>query len=332
MMIGPLPGVDVAPGAGGSDPGDFDGTPAVTWIYGVWDSLTPEQRSAATRRLTVRAIPGGTNQPRMLSAGFPADIRFVGISPPDFDYAALAKDANNTIHTLMNVPVIEKYIVLVSVDTPEGTEYAHTWSWNGDNPKPEGCEIVVWNSRFTGLTPDDAKAIMTHEMFHCYQQRVEGSRLAANALPAWIAEGQATWVMAAIVPTVDDKVMQDKWSPYVEEPQQAFYKRSYDAVGVFGHMSDIAGNSAVWSALLPMIPLGVTAQSTSALNLLLQGQDVSYYSSWGSSYFRLSDRPIWNIQGPGMPSAGTPPATVMPLLSGEDIGLYTAAPFANQTF
>jgi hypothetical protein len=46
VAIGPLPGVDI-PAGFARDPTDFDGTPAITALYQVWNSLTPDQRRAA---------------------------------------------------------------------------------------------------------------------------------------------------------------------------------------------------------------------------------------------------------------------------------------------
>ena len=156
MVVGPLPGVSVP--AGGRDPSDYCGTPAVGYIHQVWDSLTPEQRKAATQLIH----PAG-NAPaaRMSTASLLPQLIPTGFlkvaNQPAYDYQTLAQNANTTLaHALGDIPRI-RGIVPVDYDPPPGTEYAHTWSYfANDSPNPNGCESTSTTrsfSRSARLTP-----------------------------------------------------------------------------------------------------------------------------------------------------------------------------------
>src|SRR5690348_12772871 len=54
LVVIPLPGVTIPPGIK-RDPTQFDGTPAATYLMSVWDTLTPEQRKVAERRLGLQS-------------------------------------------------------------------------------------------------------------------------------------------------------------------------------------------------------------------------------------------------------------------------------------
>ena len=152
-------------------------------------------------------------------------------------------------------------------------------------------------------------------MFHCYQDRVAGSNANAVRVPDWIGEGEATWVMAVVVPTADQLVIEDKWSLYASTPGTVYSQRSYDALGVFGHFSDLAGTSAVWPRLLPLIKAYLDQGSNAALTTLIQGNQLQYYSSWGSSYFEVAGNQPWTMLGPWTPPSTGPSPTVIPLAS-----------------
>ncbi len=261
MVIGPLPGI-AAP-ASERDKSDFDGTLAVGYIYQVWSSLTPEQRRAASQLIEGGPPPtsGGANHTsarrshgslfRLASLG-----RAALYDSAAFDYQTLVQNANGTLAAFLNVPPVG-VVATVGYGTPFGTEYAHTTSWwkpvDPDNPLaplfdwkayPGGkCHITLWNKKFQALDETSAEAIVTHEMFHCYQQRVAQTMDVMLSIHPWIVEGEATWVMAAVVPAVRGGIMEGKWNLYVFGPKTVYSDRSYDALGVFGHESDVAGNS-----------------------------------------------------------------------------------------
>jgi len=334
MVVGPLPGVTVP--AGSRDPTDFDGTLAVQYLYHEWSALTDAQRRAAAP-----LIEGPTTAPRTArwSPDRPAlmPVAFVPspILTPTFDYWKMAGDADAALALFLGVPPVPKFIINVNFDPPPpNTEFAHTTSWWKlvDSPVfdykawPNGCHITVWNERFKTLDETDAKSIMTHEMFHCYQNREAQTGDAMASLRPWITEGEATWVMATVVPAATD-ILDTKWNSYVFGPATVYADRSYDAIGVYGHMSDVAGNDIVWSRLLPMVSAGVGGNDADPFKLLIQGNATNYYTSWGSSYFQVGGTNVsWKISGPGSPPGSGPPPMSISVDPGADTDLPPVEP------
>jgi hypothetical protein len=300
MAVGPLPGI-AAP-AGKRDSTDFDGTLAVGYLYQVWDSLTPEQQRAATRLIRGARADSGT--PRTSDAGGRSLFRTVALATtmladsPAFDYSALAHRADYVLSAEMNVSQVA-FVGAVGYGPPLGTEYAHTWTWD---PYTDGkCHITVWNQKFQGLDSTGALSIITHEMFHCYQQRALATSAAWLSVKPWILEGEPTWAMVAAVPTVTGLFIENKWVPYINGPKTEYYKRWYDAVGVFAHQSDLVGDNDVWNKLLLVALAGQQGANASAFALLIQGNETPYYSSWAASYFQVQQKASWFMQGPGTP-------------------------------
>jgi len=161
MTVGPLPGVSVP--AGGRDPGDFDGTQAIAYLVRVWDSLSAEQQKTAAE--LIHGAPGAraerTPLPRALSTT--ANFLYFAPNTPAADYKTLASNADGTLGAFLKLPGVE-YTVDVDYGTPEGTEYAHTWSFTLGNVAgwDKGCHITFWNQKFLGLDEADAEAIVTH--------------------------------------------------------------------------------------------------------------------------------------------------------------------------
>jgi hypothetical protein len=67
-------------------------------------------------------------------------------------------------------------------------------------------------------------------------------------------------------------IFEGKWNLYVFGPKTVYSDRSYDAIGVYGHLGDLAGSQAVWPKLLPMVTAGMGKNDTAAFNLLIQGE------------------------------------------------------------
>src|SRR5579883_230262 len=310
MAVGPLPGVTV-PAAQRRDPTDFDGTLAVGYITQEWDSLTPEQRRAADRLIhPARRSPGGQRSASAAPRSMVLPVAYVpAMEGPAYDYNTLARNADATIAAF-----VAQQPVTFTLDTnygpPPGSEAAHTWSWfisplhpdesYKDVPYPSGCEITINDQAFRPFNATDAQAIITHEMFHCFQQRVAGSASRWWSVRAWILEGQPSWVMQAVVPGVSGATMDSVWLPYVREPTKPFINRSYDADGVYAHLADLAGDAAVWPKLLPMFGAGMGGISSpqvdvNAFDFLIAGHEVTYFTDWGSSYFEVNQKTPWDM-------------------------------------
>jgi len=303
VVVGPLPGVTITT-TPSTDPADFDGTSAVLSILGVWSSLTPEQQRAAANLIERR---GGSSKyaqhdiPKLIPIGF----RYIDDPKPAYDYDTLVPQADLILEKLLGVTHVSVYWVY-DFDPPQGTEYAHTDYWilvNGHVQMFDDhmCHIYIHDQKMRTLTADDARAVLTHEMFHCYQQRAAGDYDLIANLRGWIKEGEPTWVMAAVVPTVRAAI--DKyWNLYASSPETRFHQRDYDGIGIFGHMSDRAGDAAVWNKLLKLVVDGAGDKyGFAAFDDLIAGWETDYFQSWGSSYFLSKMKPSWDMTGPAHP-------------------------------
>src|SRR5579862_7096219 len=271
LAIGSLPGVTIPAGMQ-RDRAEFDGTGAATELMQVWNTLTPDQRKVAAQLM-----------------GLPAAAALVRtayvVGAPRFDYNAYLKDADGALGVLLNQPGIT-YTYDVDYGTPSnGTAKALTLSWsdfqiltrNWTRNSGGPCNVRIFDEMFNGLTDLDARAVMTHEMMHCYQQRAIGDLNDWNSIKWWVREGEATWAMAQVMPG-GKGVVAEYWDGYATSPATAFSDRSYDAVGVFGHFSDLVGSEATWPRLLPAFKAALGGDDVTALKSLIEGSDDNYFS------------------------------------------------------
>ncbi len=300
LAVKALPGVSIDGMT--HDPTDFDGTEAVYYLRQVWSSLTPDQQRVAhdvmvgTGGQITRAtqkIGAVVAQTRLLLAGLgmPTDV-------PAHDYATLESTASNEIATALGVTPVGLTVVTVM---DAASEFAHSQSWpdNSDQPFPDGnCWTIVHNTRFIPLDDASTASIMAHEAMHCYQDRAAGSAKARANMPQWVADGEATWAQGTIVPSATD-VIEKHWTKYVFGPKTPFYSRAYDAVGVFGHASDLSSTAGVWSRMMAVASMSTQQQSDAVLQAEIAGFSENYFSAWGASYFRETHDP-WQIHGPAL--------------------------------
>src|SRR3984957_13017244 len=88
----------------------------------------------------------------------------------------------------------------------------------------------------------------------------------------WIIEGEATWAMSEVMPSVQNTgIFAGKWNLYVFGPLTFYGLRSYDALGVFGHLEDTIVAQGVWPKLLPVVLAGADHDDEGAFQLLVQG-------------------------------------------------------------
>ena len=159
-------------------------------------------------------------------------------------------------------------------------------------------------------------AVLVHESTHCFQQQTAGSaRRRPAAMPNWIAEGEATWVMAQVVP--EATVYIKCWlGPLRQHPaRRRTCERSYDGVGLFGHEGDLAGQD-VGLAEAPADGHGpgrARRHRHRCLEHPARWRLASdFYSSLGRELLPGPARTTtWDMQGPGqVPSSGPSPTDV----------------------
>ncbi len=313
LVVAPLPDVTVP--ADGADPDEFCATSAFNAIFAVWPSLTDAQRAVvskytapAQRRIgrndTPLPLPASFGQPRVLLASLVQKP----VDNPKFNYKKFASDASGVIAGHLNQPPMRfgldvyDYYYDEKVGINKLTKAA-TYTWDGnDQPQPDGCHIRVFDSVFVDNKYDetDAQSIMTHEMFHCYQQRAIGNQPDLKKVKRWILEGEADWVMATIVH--EAKVYIKDSNEYAMTPTRQFVERGQDGLGVFGHLADVSGSdSLVWTRMLPMIATALASGDLDAFQYLIGGQVFDYYTTWGPSYFLEGAKPNWGMTSPGQP-------------------------------
>jgi hypothetical protein len=328
LAVATLPGVAVDGLT--SDPNDFDGTAAVYFLKQVWTSLTPEQQKAAhdamvgtggTIARRTKAMGAVMRQPRLVLAGFdaPADT-------PAHDYLNLAWNGSLAIAQAMGVSPVG--ITLVT-EMNSAKEYAHTQSWPDNSTKPfddGNCWIIVHNLKFTGLDDISTASIMTHEAMHCYQDVASGSPGARSKMPQWVADGEATWAQATVVPSATD-IIADKWTSYVFYPKAPTFSRAYDAIGVFGHAQDLTGPGVVWSRMMNVATVSTQQSPEDTLKAEVAGFSDKFFSTWGASFFRESHEP-WQIHGPALAITTRPEPEKITVGEGE-VKLLVADAFAT---
>ena len=303
LDVGPLPGVSVK---GIAPTGSFDASMAVTGLYGQWDHLTAAQRTAAIKYI---GTPLTHAQTSSAPTNHGADAVLLGnTNTPLFNYQALANDANHDEALKTGTALVELKVTVSYLSPPNPKTYAETSLFvrfgNGPwAPNSAGCQTVVYNTKFEGLDALSAAAIMAHEVFHCFQDREEGSGANWETVAPWIADGEADWVMDELDPGAT--VEAPAWSTYTNTPSTPYLLRDYDGVGIYGHEGDVAGDQdTVWSLLLPMVTADIGHHDSAALDLLMGSASDDYYSSWASSYYEDQTHADWHMAGPG-----TPPAT-----------------------
>src|SRR6202049_3641765 len=341
LDVGPLPGVSVS---GIKSAAGLDGTQAVLDLQAEWTSLPRGIQNAATRLLTSATTisgPGTTAAPASATVQ-PGTRRGSGVAAPAraqlaryvlsaytaADYLQLAQIANGEESAKLGAPPISAFVIDVSNDMTK--EYAVTTFYELQIvPEvkwivaPDGCHITVYAPKMNTVTSEDVAAIMSHEVFHCYQQRQAGSNKNAASLSAWIGEGQATWVMEDLHPTTT--VVATIWSKYAFTPATKYNDRSYDAVGVYGHEGDLAGDQEkIWPLLLPMVTANVGGQDSAALSVLMSSDSSRFYSTWGGSYYEDQAQSDWHMGGPGTPPTGGPSPRSITIANGDaqEIGLF----------
>ena len=310
VAIGPLPGVSVPPGDAGFV---GSGTMAVHWLVGYWDQLTSEQQQAA-----IALIPELAG----LSAQAPT-IFLASQNRTNDVYTNLAKDYVAKIGQLLNPGVAFNLTIEARVGLPVSSEaWAETSVLNasgGFSGTPAKCVIVVTQTG-DALSAVDARLMMAHEAWHCYQGQILGLfRDWYNRPAPWITEGQAEWVGDSLEP--DAPIAQGAWPGYLPEPERALFKRAYAAVGFYSQL-DSSGTDP-WTILKDMLDAKDNATAFQAAG----AEGDAFLDRWASGFLRDPSRgDAWDISGPGVTDDRADPVPIMltnDFTVTQSIGAYT---------
>ena len=342
-VIGKLPGVADPPGAPSTS---MSGTRAMGRILSVFDDLTAAQQQVVLDHMGIGA-PASTRSDVTPLADPPDPVagaatttthgRSVAIHrsqaarvadpPPASYFDPYVAWANHAISGHTGAPQIPKIRIHVD-DTTTPSAVADTVYFDKtDIPLTGGkqyidngamldaCQITVYFEKFKGFDPAAIASVLSHEVFHCYQQRQVGSLAKSLTVAGWLLDGEATWVMMELVPSGVIPQLEAHWVKYITTPQhRALFTRTYDGMGFFGHIEDMEGPEQIWPNLLPAYAAGVGAANEAAFAIMVQGVEDVVMDYWGASYWRkFPNRVIWDMLGPGkanLPSYGAAPEQV----------------------
>ncbi len=154
------------------------------------------------------------------------------------------------------------------------------------------CHIVV-GQNLLRATETNARSLLAHELFHCYQFDFfpDGVEAAAH-MPTWLREGTAAWVGEAFVGGSTVPLADSWWRTYlgghssagVFDGRFSLFDSSYAAIGFFAHLEKLGVD--VWTRVLPA---SQHRTSTEGFDFLTLGNEARL-ASWGASVLRT---PAW---------------------------------------
>jgi len=313
LEVGPLDGV-AAP-AGRVSP-TISGTYALAQLLRVRDQLTPPQRARLAELLDPRRSTFPANMPP-IAAPFNRAPFALGVRPASYvtepteeQYRAyfmtMYEWANLAINKLTGQPLVPAFLLTFeSFDKdwalsgpwdPQGHHFRGVY----DRVEVNACQSRIDVTKFADKPVDVQLSVVTHEVFHCYQQLSVSTADEAGNPAGWIHDGEATWVQMTIVPPPVFASLQNHWNEYLSFPKTHLFSRKYDAAGFFGHAADAIDESFVTQRLIPVYQAAARGTSLAAYDALVAGVEDQILDTWASSYFRSEKlQPLWTTKGPG---------------------------------
>jgi hypothetical protein len=142
----------------------------------------------------------------------------------------------------------------------------------------------------------DISSTIAHEVFHCYQAVMAGTLANFNrAEDTWLVEGSAAWVESDLVP--EDTGAREEWAIYLKSPGVSLFKRTYTAIGFFGHLE--SSGISPWTRFPAMF---AATSNTAAYNVSVS-LSAAFLDSEASSFFREPTfGSAWDQQGANVPT------------------------------
>jgi hypothetical protein len=175
-----------------------------------------------------------------------------------------------------------------------------TSNLTGKKTVSQYCQIAVNEPLFDAYTGAGwQEAIITHELFHCYQiQLLHGAFGTAASSEKWMIEGLARWVDLTLFASNPVPAALNDLESYFKNSTVPLFGRAYDAVGFWGHLDDIDGGD-LWSRIPAIIRAGANG-SAATIDAALGGDKDKFLDSWGPS---AANRPeggaTWTATSPG---------------------------------
>lgn len=234
LHFGALPGVTDVPKRDASVGGCA--TLPILYIAEHWKSLTDAQRAAVKRALAPKDGGAGAPNPTRNSITYANEYAELRTSSLLRD----AQDMENALSTFLNRrlprPITLDYEQLDGAD-PAGEAWATAGMpitdrlFENDTPYMDRTCVVTVTQTMAPLSPLDRRAILAHEIFHCFQfanaayndaasARIRGGAASGDAVwgpMAWLIEGGARWAGATAAAGPDPFYAKD-WREYLRPP------------------------------------------------------------------------------------------------------------------
>jgi hypothetical protein len=162
------------------------------------------------------------------------------------------------------------------------------------------CQIAVNEPLFDAYTGAGwQEAIITHELFHCYQiQLLPDAFGTAASTEKWMIEGLARWVDLTLFASNPVPAALNDLESYFKNSTVPLFGRGYDAVGFWGHLDDVSGGD-LWSRIPAIIRAGANG-SQATVDVALGSDKEKFLDSWGTSAVNRSEGGAsWTATSPG---------------------------------
>lgn len=288
---GPLPGVHIEQDTSGAI---FDRTIAIRAVLAHRDELTPEQQAAVEAYLEppedaeLIVVPPVSESRNAAIVGAVSDEQKQAILLAATEHrGTIAQQLGRDFVGDLNIHFIES----------AGPGNPYTGGGSGADAHsdwPGGvfgdCEIRIFGG--TSANPSYLHAVLAHEIFHCFQMDGYRAMGAFATAPAWVVEGQASWVGAALA----TDYTAPEWSSYLTVPTDALTRRAYDAIGFYAHLEETGTDP--WTVFPEMWAAG--SNNIVIFEQANANTDV-FLDSWASSVMREPSRSrAWDTTGPGI--------------------------------
>lgn len=330
LALAPLPGVELESNLAAGTDHLLSGTGAVNWVLRHWDDLTAAQQQAVGNILVDPASPDSGTSSGSASAIATVDRGAVPVvvavalkSQPTVAGSPVAAEPQ-TKTGCWGQPLVDRDSAGAEVYRPELDELtgeiearlgvsmqipvflvvetkarvnaaAYTWSNPIDCQSNQAAQCTIHlNPGLEMDGPHEVRAILAHELFHCFQFQYLGMH--ASDLPPWIGEGMAAWVGEDLA---GGSLMSARWwKSYLTQPTKALFAREYDAIGFYAH-ADETGADPWLSALAVMDAFEGNAAFDVAVGTVAE----QFLGSWPSGYARMPDLgSAWDTSMPGITS------------------------------
>jgi von Willebrand factor type D domain len=293
LTYGPLPGIRVPAGSRALQP---SGDLAADWILPDLPRLSSRLRNAVDRDLGVTS--GGTvaRAADYGDSGFHPSIAMTLVAT---SWAAIYGDSAH-----LDVP-LRYTIVAGTTTTPVPGAYADARPVDatGRNTRAGPYCRIRLGPLAGSLSSSEQSLVLAHETFHCFEVELSGV-----SVPAWITEGLAEWAAVSVDPS-GSPFSERFINMYITTPHTSLFRRTYDAIGFYGHAEDALQQAGGSLGLWPQLHLLVIESDREAYETAGGGAE-DFLSTWGSSVFRSeTGGSAWRMISPEAPTNVPVPTT-----------------------